>query len=74
MGCLTLCANASCSHHQGASTDIEGEGRTLIEVFEALSALEEIFGHGHEVCGICGCKDTAYQTRTDKQANKWSTP
>jgi hypothetical protein len=45
----------------GASTIIEAEGQTLVELFEKLSQLEEIFRPGP--CGLCKATSVGFRTR-----------
>ncbi len=52
------------------TTILEAEGQTVAEVFEALARMEEVF-HGHEECGLCHKRETAYQVRQDKEGNKY---
>lgn len=52
------------------TTIIEAEGDTLVDVFERLASLEEIF-HGYETCGLCKKSNVAYQARQDKEGNKY---
>lgn len=44
-----------------ANTVIEAEGQTMVELFEQLSQLEEIFRPGP--CGLCEGTHTGFRTR-----------
>jgi hypothetical protein len=44
-----------------ANTLVEAEGQTVLEVFEKLSQLEEIFRPGP--CGLCKGTQVAFRTR-----------
>lgn len=47
--------------------DIDGE--TQVDIFEKLSAVQEVFGITK--CGKCGSQDLRYITREDKEENKY---
>lgn len=44
-----------------AYTEVEAEGATMVELFEQLSQLEEIFRPG--VCGLCKKSHIGFRTR-----------
>lgn len=48
---------------------IEVEGDTEVEIFKALSRVEELLNHG--VCGKCESKDTKFVWRKDSDDNDW---
>src|SRR4051794_7091064 len=43
------------------STILEASGETLLEVFEQLSTMMEVFGV--ERCGLCQCSPVGFRTR-----------
>ena len=53
----------------GSTIIIEAEGATVVDVFDTLAALEEIFRP--RPCGSCKCNSITYTLRTDKEGNKY---
>jgi hypothetical protein len=53
-----------------STTLVEVEGQSVVEVFEQLARLEEVFA-GHETCGLCGKAGVHYEVQSAKQDNKY---
>lgn len=52
------------------TTIVEVEGQTVMEVFEALAAAEQVFS-SHETCGLCKSTGVRYECQQDRQGNKY---
>lgn len=47
----------------------EVEGDNEADIFKSIARIHEVFDHG--VCGKCGCPETKFVCRLDKEENDW---